>query len=522
MKRFAINICLGLLLLFAWAGTELVAQLPNKSPLFEAYKQNKQTSILPDFSYVGYRCGEQPIPTIHTYKVFNVLDFGAVPNDDICDRKAIQAAIDAANKNGSGIVFFPKGRFIANDDSTLTQGIVSKGSKIIFRGSGSGPNGTELFMKEMLVPVNPTQMWTGRTMFTFTANGADTKIGDITAHAKKGAFDLKLSTTGNLQPGDWIALKLLDNTPALVDAELAPHKADPAWKYIIEKGVDVCMYYQVKKIRNGVVTMHAPLAYTVDTKYKWSVYKFAHAEEVGIENIAFVGNWKEKFVHHRSWKDDSGFNLFSFSRCTNSWMKDCRFTDCNIAAMVGQSANVTVINCVVTGNAGHEAIGSSYSTNVLLANLKDEASQWHSFGVQNRSVNTVLWHCTYPSTTCFEAHASQPRNTLFDNVTGGFMPGRQGGAIDNLPNHLNGLVLWNYTQTNAPVKDFDFWPSNDVWFKMVNPIVVGFTSKGSSFKKDQPGYFESIGQKVSPASLYEAQLELRLKKVPDWLKLDVN
>lgn len=507
-----------LVLLLLIASKHLTAQSAKSSQLFEAYKQNKQESVLPDFSYAGYHCGAKAIPDVMIYKIFNVLDFGAKPNDDISDREAIQAAIAAANKNGSGIVFFPKGRFVVNDDSTRTKGIVSKGSKIIFRGSGSGADGTELYMKEMLVPENPKNMWTGRPMFTFTANGADTKIGDITKDAKVGEFGLTLSKIGNLQVGDWVALKLLDNAPALVDAELAPSKADPTWKYIIEKGVDVCMYYQVKAIMNGDITLQAPLAYAIDTKYKWSVYKFANAEEVGVENMAFVGNWKEKFVHHKSWKHDSGFNLFNFLRCTNSWMKDCRFTDCNIAAMVNQSANITVINCVITGNAGHEAIGSSHSTNVLLANLKDEASQWHSFGVQHGSVNTVLWYCSYPSTTCFEAHASQPINSLFDNTTGGFMSGRQGGAIKNLPNHLRGLVLWNYTQTNEPVQNFDFSPSNDIWFKMVNPIVVGFTSKGSSFKKGQPGFFESIGQKVTPVSLYAAQLALRLKKVPDWLK----
>ncbi|HSK13948.1 MAG TPA: DUF4955 domain-containing protein, partial [Phnomibacter sp.] len=144
-------------------------------------------------------------------------------------------------------------------------------------------------------------------------------------------------------------------------------------------------------------------------------------------------------------------------------------------------------------------------------------SQWHSFGSSHGAINTVIWHCTYPATTCFESHASQPRNTLLDNVTGGFMAGRQGGAIDNLPNHLNGLVLWNYTQTNAAVKDFDFWPLQDVWFKMVQPIVVGFKSEGTTFKKDQAGYFESVGQHVTPASLYEAQLQLRLKKLPKWI-----
>ena len=487
------------------------------SVLFEAYKKNDQKSILPDFSYVGYHCGEEAIPDNTNYKVFNVLDFGAKPDDNLSDREAIQAAITAADRNGSGIVFFPKGRFLVNEDGDIVKSIVSKGSKIIFRGSGSGPGGTELFMKNPLQPANPQQMWTTPPMFLFSAKGADAKIGEVSKEAKKGSFDLKITTTANLNEGDWIALKLLDNSTKLVDEELTPYHADTKWTYLFRKGVDICMYYQVKEISNtGFITLHAPLAYSIDTKYKWEVCKFAHSDEVGIENIAFVGNWKEKFVHHRSWMDDSGFTLFNFSRCTNSWMKNCRFTDCSVAAIVAQSANVTVVNCIVTGNGGHEAITSNHSTNVLLANLTDEASQWHSFGVSHGAVNTVLWHCKYPSTTCFESHASQPRNTLLDNVTGGLMSNRGGGALENMPNHMNGLVFWNYTQTNEAKKDFQFWPSDDIWWKIPDPVIAGYKSKGTTFKREQLGYLEALDEEVTPVSLYEAQLQLRLKAIPDW------
>lgn len=514
LKIIKINLC------FLLMGTIALQSCAQTKPsvLFEAYKQDKQKSILPDFSYAGYHCGEDSIPDITDYKVFNVVDFGAKPDDNISDRNAIQAAIAAANKNGSGIVFFPKGKFLVNEDGDIVKPIISKGSKIIFRGSGSGAGGTELFMKNPLQPANPQQMWTTPPMFIFTAKGADVKIGEVTKDAKRGSFDLKLNTTGNLTVGDWVALKLLDNSTKLIDEELAPHHAAPKWTYLFKKGIDVCMYYQVKKISNtGFITLHAPLAYDIDTKYKWEVYKFAHSEEVGIEDITFSGNWKEKFVHHRSWMDDSGFSLFNFSRCTNSWMKNCRFTDCNVAAIVAQSANVTVMNCIVTGNGGHEAITSNHSTNVLLADLTDEASQWHSFGVSHGAVNTVLWHCTYPATTCFESHASQPRNTLLDDVTGGLMSNRGGGALKNMPNHMDGLVFWNYTQTNEAKKDFQFWPDDDIWWKIPNPVIVGYRSKGTTFRKEQLGYQEGLNERVTPVSLYETQLQLRLKKIPDWL-----
>jgi len=511
------NLTYLLLLMMTTMQYPLVAQSVQLSELFENYKKDKAHSLLPDFSYAGYQCGEKPIPDIKGYKVFNVIDFGAKPNDEISDRQAIEAAVTAANNNGSGIVFFPKGRFLVNEDSGVAKGIFSTGSKIIFRGSGSGPGGTELFMKHPLLPVDPKQMWSGRTLFTFTAKGTDTKIGEVVQSAGVGEFKLRLNSTRGLKEGDWIALKMLDNSPELIDEELAPNKADSTWSYLVKKGVDVCMYYQVVSVKKGSIELHAPLAYKVDVKYNWSVYKFANATEVGIEDLAFVGNWKEKFEHHVSWMHDSGFNLFMFSRCTNSWMRNCRFTDCNVAAIVGQSANVTVTNCVVTGNAGHEAITSNHSTNVLLANLRDEASQWHSFGTSHGAVNTVLWHCTYPATTCFESHASQPRNTLLDNVTGGLMQNRGGGAIENMPNHMKGVVFWNYTQTNKPVQQFDFWPANDIWWKIPQPVIVGFKGNGTTFNTGHVGYSEGIDQVVSPQSLYEAQLQLRLKKIPGWL-----
>ncbi len=94
-----------------------VKELKNESTIFKAYQKNWKDCILPNFSYVGYHNGDIGIPENKQLKQFNVLDFGAIPNDDISDKKAIQSAIDAASKNGGGVVFFPKGRFLANEDN---------------------------------------------------------------------------------------------------------------------------------------------------------------------------------------------------------------------------------------------------------------------------------------------------------------------------------------------------------------------------------------------------------------------
>lgn len=487
-----------------------------ESAIFRKYRMDK--SVLPDFSYAGYHNGEKGIPKIDKYQVFDVTRYGAVANDDISDKEAIQKAVAAANKNGSGIIFFPKGRFLINEDSDDSRSIISKSGSIIFRGSGSGPGGTELFVKNPLQPEDPNKMWTVPPIFIVTASGKDKKIGEIIKPAKVGDFELSVSSHQGLRPGDWIVLSMLSNDPSLINEELFPYKVSPDWTYIVNKGIDVKVYHQVAAVKNGVITLKTPITYHIDPANKWQIHSFANSEEVGIEGIAFVGNWKEKFVHHRSWQDDSGFTMLKMARCTNSWIINCRFTDCNVAAIVNQSANISVINCSITGNGGHEAIVSNGSTNVLMAKLVDKAAQWHSFGSSHGAMNTVIWQCSYPATTSFEAHASQPRNTLLDGVEGGLLQNRAGGALGNMPNHMQGLVLWNYKQTNEPAKEFEFWSSASKWWKIINPVVVGFVGNGTTFKKEQVKYIESIGTFVTPASLYEAQLQLRLKKIPDWLK----
>lgn len=81
-----------------------VAFAQKEATIFTNFKKDR--SVLPEFSYAGYHHGEIATPNVNNYKVFDVTTFGAIPDDTISDKKAIQKAITAANKNGSGIVFF--------------------------------------------------------------------------------------------------------------------------------------------------------------------------------------------------------------------------------------------------------------------------------------------------------------------------------------------------------------------------------------------------------------------------------
>ena len=51
--------------------------------------------------------------TIAQKKIYNITTFGAKPNVETVSTKPIQAAIDAASKNGGGMVVIPAGDFVS-------------------------------------------------------------------------------------------------------------------------------------------------------------------------------------------------------------------------------------------------------------------------------------------------------------------------------------------------------------------------------------------------------------------------
>ncbi|WP_298707861.1 glycosyl hydrolase family 28-related protein, partial [Chitinophaga sp.] len=111
-----------------------------ESPLwkeFVASRASGRTATLPDFSWAGYHFSEKELPDGQSKKVFNVKDFGALPDDDRYDDDAIQLAVRAAEANpGGGIVFFPAGRYLICPDEDQSKRITIRKSGIVLRGSG--------------------------------------------------------------------------------------------------------------------------------------------------------------------------------------------------------------------------------------------------------------------------------------------------------------------------------------------------------------------------------------------------
>ncbi len=500
------------------------------------FKTQTSQNVLADFSYAGYMRGEQAIPEASTlgFQTFNVRDYGAVPNDNVSDRAAFLAAVAAAQAANGGIVYFPSGRYILHDesDNVAASGVPGLGGKMsvsmIITGNniilkGDGPNESVIAMESPMLPNDPAVMYSSPTMIQLKHNTGvvyDPVLATVAEDAPAGSFDLKLSsaTSGKLNAGSWICLRLMDDDTGLLAEELGGFPVPGTWTQI-KSGVNVETFHQIKSKSGNTITLHEPILYPVKSQYDWSVLEYRNYSGCGVEDLCFEGKAKADFGHHDSWEDDGAYKPIDFVRQTNSWMRRVKFKSVSEASSIILSACVTVADVQIEGTNGHSSIRSQGSSRVFIGKVTDTAGgglgQYHAVGVSKPSLGAVIWGCTWGVNSCFESHATQPRYTLIDNCRGGFMPYRAGGDGNQLPNHLKGLTIWNFSSMTASPA-FVLWDSGGYY---VRPVVVGFSPSATPFTQmGLLGYSEAMGESLTAMpSLYEAQLKLRLGYVPAWL-----
>lgn len=80
------------------------------------------------------------------------------------------------------------------------------------------------------------------------------------------------------------------------------------------------------------------------------------------------------------------------------------------------------------------------------------------------------------------------------------------------------MIFWNYSYDGTDKEPIDFWEySKNGVAKFVKPLFVGLHGKTVSLKEESLLSNESQGHPVSPESLYEAQLALRISSLPEWI-----
>lgn len=521
------------------------------SSTWKDYMQDNENNVLLDFSYAGYKHGEVSPPDAYSlgYKIYNMKDYGAKGDGKTSDRAALLQIINeigTGKANANAIIYFPKGEYVLhtaddNVDGKSKSISLAMGNVIL---KGAGRDQTIIKMAAPNEPAQPDQMWSAPVMMEIKNNSGLSDLTDVTGDAAKGTFSVEVASTTGIKSGDWVCLSVVNNDPEMVAQELRPRSATPDMTNLTGTGVQVYDYHQVKSISGSTITFVEPIMHAVEAKWGWKIKKYPHYENVGVEDLTFEGCAKPDFSHHASAADDGAYKLINLVRLTNSWMRRVAFVSVSEASSITNCANVSVYDVEIRGNRGHSAIRSQSSSRVFIGKVLDEsngyeaitssgeignemingAGQYHACGVSKQSIGTVIWNVHWGLDACFESHATQPRATLIDRCEGGFMPWREGGDREQLPNHLDDLVIWNMKATkvkydNAWGNKFIWWDSANTWWKNLPPVIVGFHGTSITFddSPEQIKRLESNGAAVEPYSLYQAQLRARLGYVPAWL-----
>ena len=541
------------------ATTSLHAQ--TTTPAWQKFVNNADDNVLLDFSYAGYHHGtELPVDERDVnvlakklgYKVYNVCDYGAIPDDGKSDRKALEDIINKIGRgkpNAKAIIYFPEGEYIlhSKDDNTTNAetGKVTSNTLNLVMGhviiKGAGRDKTFLTMEDPMLPTDPKVMYSSPKMISIRHNGGkdNLQLAKVTGSAKKGDMSIEVDDVSQLKVGDWVKLTLLNNDKKVIEEELKPYKLQSSMTTLINKGVHVVDRHQIKAIDGKRVIFEEPIMHAVNPAYGWDIKTYAHYEEVGVEDLTFKGKAKNNFHHHAGWQDDGAYKPLDFMRQVNSWVRRVDYVSISECMTFSECANCLFLDSEISGNRGHSSVRMQYSARGFIGKVwdhsngylnddknfteyKENLGQYHACGISKQSIGNVIWQCHWGDDSCFQSHATQPRASLFDQCCGGFMQFRMGGDKKELPNHMDDLTMWNFnclaTNPNDPVP-FNWWIYNEStgWYKTLPPTFVGFHGKNVNFKEDEMKLNENQGKEVLPGSLYEAQLSRRLGSTPQWL-----
>ncbi|MBK0384144.1 DUF4955 domain-containing protein [Pedobacter sp. SD-b] len=508
--------------------------------IFEDFKVNGARSILPDFSFAGYHYGEKEIPFL-TKNVFNVSDYGIQPNAKFDQTNKIQKIIDKVGEKGGGVIFFPKGKYLLNMDSSKVNFLKINYSHIILRGEGSGVDGTIFYngsntlQEEISSWLSPFLIQTGYAIQgtksfwgidfpnpdKIPSTGVSGNNGvvneqiksakiltEIISNANKGSQTLKVKSTAKLRAGDCILIGMFNTTKDgnLMKELLAPiQEFEPQETSALNAGQFSAPSYQwlvqIDEIINrSTVKLKQPLRRDIKLSFHPVIAEAQMLKEIGIENLRFESAWDGNYCHHGCKNSDPktvklmdyGWNAVNFCRVSNGWIKNVAINNFTNAIYLLDSRNVTIDNVKITGYDGHSGVKIyGHAADNLIKNINFECNFTHVLGGEGNAYGNVFSNINYNPKRkipgMFDSHGfsdrrfSPPAENLFEDIKGMWKISG-GGSPQNLPHMAAYNTWWNVQEAGFTDQDTELFNS---WF---------WTSKSSNHpqKDHHKMYLKSI------------------------------
>ncbi|MFZ4105954.1 T9SS type A sorting domain-containing protein [Flavobacterium sp.] len=467
------------------------------------YTADIKGNIVPDFSAVGYKNSESPIPTIGV-----ALTINPVVGDNLANiQNAVnQVAAMPLDANGfRGAILFTAGTYNVSDS------VIIPASGIVLRGSGFNGSGTNI------IGTKPSQ----HILFNFIGasgtayvSGSSTRKAITDLYVPIGKKQITVASGHNFAVGDKVFVHRIPNAAwiSLLGMNLLS-TIDPAAVDWTASAYDMNSERKIIAISGNVITLDAPIMDIIDPVYSTGeLVKFTdnRIQNCGIENM------KISSTYASSTDENHGWEAVSFENIYNSWAKNLEVYYFGYSAVnINSHASfITVDSCKMLDAKSTIDGGRRYSFNVdgqrcLVQNCVTRNGR-HDYVNGSRTCGPNVF---YNSSSTLQKSDIGPHHRwstgiLFDNLTGD-------GSMD-VQNRLDmgsghgwaggQTMFWNCNATRMVIQDP---PGDQINWSIgcISPVITGIGDATT----EPIGVVQSQGTHIAAIpSLFIAQLNDRL------------
>ncbi|GEO07187.1 hypothetical protein AAE02nite_48510 [Adhaeribacter aerolatus] len=314
--------------------------------------------LIQDFSYAGYRRGEQEISN----KRQHLLDVTKAPyNADNTGKQDVTTVLqkaldDAGSRPGGAVVYLPPGTYQVSPPGSNNYCLLMRNSNVVLRGAGSGHtfifNAANTMRGKAIIKIDNGNSW--------AANGPNKQA--ITSDLMSPTTVIPVQNTTGFKVGDLVIVRnYIDND------WIAEHNMTEYWQ---GKGDNLAGQLYCREImainsKKKEITIDIPIRYALKDAHGAAVYKApAMLTEVGVEDIAIgnrqnftEGDWSEEsytkpangsYQSHDSW-------AIAMAQVYNGWIRRIasyapagNTSGAHLLSngiKVWQTKNVSILNC---------------------------------------------------------------------------------------------------------------------------------------------------------------------------------
>jgi len=449
---------------------------------------------IPDFSYVGYKRSEVPIPFVEEKIVLNA--------DGENDYARIQDAINTLAKlplnNGfRGAILLKAGTYYINNTIRITS------SGIVLRGEGQGQNGTILVDTRNGKSI-PSQIQSrkeqslialiGNTK-SFVSLGLEARIQ--TSHVKVGAREVELTDNPGFQVGDTISVIKTTNSKWIEMLDMAQYGWTPNLYQLGHPRV-------ISAIESNRIHFDVPMVdQIIENEGGGKILKISYPGRIsnsGIENL------RVETVYDGAEDEMHIWNAIHLIGVENCWVRNVtgKYFVFSLVGLYNESSFNTIQDCAMlesksipTGNRRYPFYIDKGTGNLFQRCYSKDGR--HDFVTGSRVAGPNVFLDGYALNSLNETgpHHRWATGTLYDNIYAGIIAARNRGAGGDGHGWAGAFnMFWNCLATVA--------------FKIENPPGSINWLIGGVGNIAGDSYTASIGHPVEPRSLFIKQLTDRI------------